>query len=528
VVILADDLGWGDLSTGRTNRGHPDALNRTPAIDALAQDGVVFDNAYAALTCAPSRAALLTGMSAPRRDNRIFAVTDLDRVGGDPPLLEGAAQGRPDGSTVIPRGATTVAEALQGVGYATAFAGKFQITRGASNIVDDHGFDENFGGGNTGAADSYLAEDGEFDSKVWPTLDEFAGDYTADDVATQVAPYSTGVPERRLDALVGTDKHITDAITDSALDFMDRHADQPFLFWMAHVAVHDPISGQQARPDLRKKYRELGGEDGQDEAYGALVEGLDQSVARTVDYLETTEDPRNPGRPLAENTIVVVTSDNGGRTDLGASNGPLRGQKGLLLEGGIRVPWVAWSANPELVDGGVVNPSVVDATDLYATVADYAGAAPRPRAPLDGRSLRGALTAGERFERTFVAHLPGYLLTSTRDQRPQTVLRDGRWKLTYSYETQRFRLHDLVADPGERRDLAARRPGKVRELAAAMLDWLEEYRPPLATLRDGRRPVRLTVRGATYADGEVRTSSRTRRITVRAGDEMPFVLRPRS
>ncbi|WP_299055275.1 sulfatase-like hydrolase/transferase [uncultured Nocardioides sp.] len=530
MVILADDLGWGDLSTGRTNGGHPDALNQTPAIDALAQDGVVFDNAYAALTCAPSRAALLTGMSAPRPDNRIFSVTSLDRVGRNRPLLEGAPQGRPDGSAIIPRRATTVAEALQDVGYGTGFAGKFQITRGASNIVDDHGFDENFGGGNTGAADSYLAEDGEFDRKVWPTLDEFAGDYTEDYVETQVAPYSTGVPREDLDALVGTDKHITDAITDAGLDFIDRHADEPFLFWMSHVAVHDPIDGKQPRPDLRRKYRGLadGAASGRDAAYAGLVEGLDQSVARTVDHLRRTEDPRDPGRTLAENTIVVVTSDNGGRTDLGASNGPLRGQKGLLLEGGIRVPWVAWSDNPDLVDGGVVNPSVVDATDLYATLADYAGAEPRPRAPLDGRSLRGALTADERFDRTFVAHFPGYLLGTTRDQRPQTVLRDGRWKLTYSYETRRYRLHDLVRDPAERRDLAGRRPGRTAAMAATMLGWLEETRAPLATVREGRGPVRFTVRGRTYADGEVTTHRRPERLVVRPGEEMPFVLPARS
>ncbi|MCH1866763.1 sulfatase-like hydrolase/transferase [Nocardioides sp. CFH 31398] len=534
VVVLADDLGWGDLSTGRTNGGHPHRLHRTPAIDDRAREGVVFDNAYAAQTCAPSRAALLTGMSAPRPDNGIFAVTDLDRVGAAEPMLEGAAQGRGDGATVIPQRATTVAEAVQEVGYATGYAGKFQITGGASNIVDHHGFDENLGGGNTGAADSYHAErhpEGHrgrrFDDKVWPTLDRFAEDYTEEYVRTRIAPYSHDVPPGEVDKLVGTPKHLTDALTDSATDFIDRHADRPFLFWMSHVAVHDPIDTRQPRRDLLAKYRAMrrdARDDDQATAYAGLVEGLDQSVARTVDHLMKTEDPRNPGRPLAENTIVVVTSDNGGRTDLGASNGPLRGQKGLLLEGGIRVPWIVWSANPDLVERGRLNHSVIDGTDLYATVADYAGARPRPEAPLDGRSLRGALQAGETLDGPRFGHVPGYLVSGVRDQRPGSWVRHGRWKLAHDYETQTFTLHDVEADPGERRDLAGRRPEEVQRLGTTLLEWLDETDAPLATVRRTTGPVRLTVHGRTYADGEVTVHPRPERLVVRPGEEMPFVL----
>ncbi len=155
---MADDLGWSDLGTGRTNLGNGNDFNETPAIDRLADEGQTFDNAYACLNCAPTRAALLTGLYAPRPQNNIYAVGDLNR-GGDDTLLVGAPEGREDGDIVLPPDAVTVGETLQGAGYSTGYVGKFHVAKNPEEIVAEHGFDENFGGGHAGNATAYYASE---------------------------------------------------------------------------------------------------------------------------------------------------------------------------------------------------------------------------------------------------------------------------------------------------------------------------------------------------------------------------------
>jgi arylsulfatase A-like enzyme len=125
-----------------------------------------------------------------------------------------------------------------------------------------------------------------------PSLDQFAQDYTQEYVDKNIAPYSHGVAVAQLDALVGTDKHVTDAQTDATLDFIDRNKDQPFFAFVSEFAPHFPVDDAEARPDLLAKYRtKPAGEDPAKPSYGALVEGVDQSVARIVDYLETPPTP---------------------------------------------------------------------------------------------------------------------------------------------------------------------------------------------------------------------------------------------
>ena len=166
-------------------------------------------------------------------------------------------------------------------------------------------------------------------------------------------------------------------------------------------------------------------------------------MARLIDHLETTPDPRNPGHVLADNTLVLFTSDNGGRVDLGGFNGPLKGQKGELDEGGVRVPWIAWSKNKALVRGGTTNSSPINGTDLYPTLADIAGAKLPKGVPYDGTSLRAAYAHGAHVNRPRFAHLPGYLIGVVRDQRPETTVRSEQWKLHYTYEDQGWELYDL-------------------------------------------------------------------------------------
>ncbi|MFD0430510.1 sulfatase/phosphatase domain-containing protein [Streptomyces zhihengii] len=168
-------------------------------------------------------------------------------------------------------------------------------------------------------------------------------------------------------------------------------------------------------------------------------------------------------------------------------NGPLRGQKGELREGGIRVPLIAWSGNPALVKGGRIDHTPVYAADHHATIASLAGAAPAAR-PVDGVSLKG-LFAGDGAglgRQAIFWHLPGYLIAGDRDQRPQSVIRSGRWKLVHSYEDRSWELYDLATDIGETRDLAGERPDQVQRLGRDLIRWLDEVDAPLATLREGR------------------------------------------
>lgn len=523
VYVLADDFGWTSLSSPRTNQGNPSDFYETPALERIAQEGVSFDNAYTSVNCTPTRAALLTGLYAPRPENNIYLVGDLDR-GGDDTLLKGPAQGRADGATVLPPEAVTVGERLQGAGYTTGYLGKFHVTRTPEAITEQHGFDENIGGQGSGDPGAYHAKDGQFGPKIGPALDAFAGDYTRAYVDENIRPYSKGVDPAALDALVGTDKHVTDALADATIDFVERNKQDRFFAFLSPYAVHTPVGDAQGRADLLAKYKaKTPGRSTSNPAYGALVEGLDQSVARLVRHLRTTPDPRNPGRPLADNTVVVFTADNGG-VETFTDNGPLRGQKGELREGGIRVPLIAWSANPSLVDGGRIDHTPVYAADHHATIAALAGAAPAAR-PVDGVSLERLFADGRaRLDRqSLYWHLPGYLIAGGRDQRPQSVVRSGRWKLVHNYEDRSWELYDLATDIGEARDLAGERPDQVRRLGADLVRWLDAVDAPLATLREGREPLRLTVTGTTYADGHatVRTGET---VVVRPGDEVPLVL----
>jgi len=241
LFILADDLGWSDLGGPRTNLGNPNGFNETPAIDQLAEEGMAFPDAYACINCAPTRAALMTGLYAPRPTNNIYAVDDLNR-GGEGTMLVGPPQARPDGDVSLPDEAVTVAETLQDAGYATGYVGKFHITRTAADVSASHGFDENLGGTHAGAPAFYHARDGAFaHPSIGPELDQYAADYTQEYVDANIKPYTHGVPGSALDALVGTDKHVTDALADATIDFVDRHDDEPFFTWMSEYAVHSPV-----------------------------------------------------------------------------------------------------------------------------------------------------------------------------------------------------------------------------------------------------------------------------------------------
>lgn len=523
VLIMADDLGWCDTSNSLTTMGHASDFYETPAIDRLASEGMAFTNAYTnGPNCAPTRAAILSGQWAQRPTNNVYLVNNLNR-GGPNAMLVGPPQGLPRGQVALPGNTFTFAEHLRdNAGYATAHFGKFHVTTAGQRITLHHGFHHNLGGGRAGAPTAYHSTGDEFGPHITRSLDKFAGHYSQDYVDRHIKPYAKDQSPESIDQLVGTPIHVSDALVDAATWFMDASKSRPFLVQFHPFAVHTPIGDKQARRDLLAKYeKKTPGEEDRNASFAALVEGMDQSVARLINYLETTDDPGHPGQTLDKNTLVIFFSDNGGKQPQ-SNNGPLRGQKGELYEGGIRVPMVAWSGNPDLVAAGTVNNTPVYGIDFYTTFAALAGAGAPDGVTLDGADLTGILAdANAALDRDALYwHLPGYLIGGGRDQRPQSVIRSGKWKLLYNYEDQSFELYDLEADLGESDNLVATESEVVRELGAKLMEWLADTNAPLAELRSGE--LELDVTGPYYAEGEIQEGDG--KLTIAAGDEVPFVL----
>ncbi|MCH1866011.1 sulfatase-like hydrolase/transferase [Nocardioides sp. CFH 31398] len=546
VMVLVDDLGWGDLGSGRLDEGNPNRFVDTPAIDRLVRDGMAFPNGYGALSCAPSRMALLTGQYPQGRDNGVYGGIDLNamapRYDGPEPRLRGIDNRSRSGGSWLSSRSVTIPERMAEAGYWNAHVGKFDVTAGAGQITEQHGYDVSYGGGPFGSPATYTArpKDGggwTWGARVDETMEAFAEPYSTEYLERDVLPHATGVDTADVLALDGEPKNLTDAVGDAALTSIEQGAATggPFAVQVNEFAVHSPVGPAEARPDLLAKYEDRSRPgDGRVPAYAAMVENVDQTVGRIVDLLQTREDPRNPGEVLAENTVVVLMSDNGGRIRyngrdqrrIGGDNGPLRGEKLQLWEGGIRVPTAVWSGSEALVRSGVVNRSIVHVTDVAATFADYAEVPGRVRRGLDGQSLREAFARNAEVSRPLLQHYPGYSLGKGRDQRPATVMRIGSYVVRFDYESLRLGLYDVARQPSQRTDLARARPRLVRRLGRAMAEELDRLNTPLARLRAESAPVRIVLGpgATTYADGRLRRYDRRTVLRVRAGDEMPLVV----
>lgn len=452
IHIIADDLGWTDLSTGLTNKGNGSSFYQTPNIDQLAAEGMAFTSAYAVQTCVPTRVALMTGQYATRT-----GVYNVEAITGDGnSLLVGA-----DNNRFIANAATTIGETLQVAGYTTAHFGKFHTTQNVADITTQHGFDFDFGGGTSGGPGSYFANaNGTFGTATGPGLDPYGAAYTQAYVDEHLKPFANGA---NVDSLVGSNKHLTDATTDAAIDFMgDRvaAADGPFYMNLAYNAVHTPI---ESRPDLESKYNGILAANGgvspdarhDNAAYAGLLEGMDQSIGRLVSFLNDPDGDGDISDSIAEDTIVMFYGDNGGGL-AATDNTPLRRGKGSQYEGGLRVPLIAWA--PGRTAAGSLSDEPIHAIDFYPTFAEFAGAS-LPDAnshPLDGQSLAGLL-AGEQtaVDRDAVFfHFPGY---SGQVLPVSTAILDAgsnRYKLMYFYENRQFEFYDLNNDLSETTDLA--------------------------------------------------------------------------
>lgn len=403
ILVLMDDMGWRDV--GFMGNGFVE----TPHIDALAASGLVFTQAYSsAPNCAPTRACLMSGQWTPRHG--IYTVVDPRQPAGSPWHRLVASHSESELATNI----VTLPEALAGAGYATGFFGMWNLGRGRSGPVTPGG--QGFG--------------------------------------TVVFPESIGFAK---DAYFDRDgSYLSDRLTDEVLAFAERNRDRPFFAYLADHAVHAPFD---PKPELLEKYRRkaaAGDDRRNDPESAATVEAVDTNVGRIMATLERLD--------LADDTIVIFTSDNGGTAQF---TPPLRGGKGELYEGGIRVPLaVCW---PGVVRPGATSDVPVATIDLYPTLLDLCGAKPPADQPLDGVSLAGLLRGGPPPEaRMLFWHFPCYVGRAT----PSSAVRDGDDKLVEFFEDGgRLELYDLREDPHERRNLAASRPERTAALARSLHEW---------------------------------------------------------
>jgi arylsulfatase A-like enzyme len=415
IVILADDLGYADTGAYGSTR------NETPHLDRLAREGLRFTDFHSnGPMCTPTRAALLTG----RYQNRLGRAFESP-LGAD--------------DKGLPLDQVTIAEALAEAGYVSGAYGKWHLGRFPPYLPTSHGFEEFWGlGSGDGDHHSHIDRSGR-------------KDWWHNDQTEMEEGYSV------------------ELITDHSVAFIERNKDRPFFLYVAHLAIHFPWQGPGD-----EGYREEGGdyhnltklgyfEEDKDPSgkVKEMVESVDGSAGRIVESVKANG--------LAEDTLIVFTSDNGGYlTYRGgyhniSSNGPLRGQKTEVYEGGIRVPTIAWW--PQRIAPGVTD-DLAASFDLFPTFLELAGLGERADLKLDGVSLapllldRGALPDRTLFWR----------------MRDRKAVRQGPWKLVAVGEAAP-ELYNLAEDIGESSDLSAQRPELAGRLLSELQAWESDVEP---------------------------------------------------
>ena len=459
ILIVADDLGYNDIST--FGGGVAGGRVQTPHIDQLAEQGAVFNQSYAGnATCAPSRAMIMTGRY-PTRTGFEFTPTPsgmgpmVSMVGatmdnGLPPGIfseagsDAAVSYEEQG---LPAAEVTIAEVLRDRGYYTAHIGKWHLGRVEGSTPNDQGFDDSL----LMASGLYLPEDDPnvvnaklafdpIDKFLWARLN-------------YAASFNNGGDQR-----FEPGGYLTDYWTDESIAIIKANKNRPFFLYLAHWGTHTPL--QATRAD----YEAVGDiKPHRLRVYAAMVRALDRSVGRIMATLEE--------EGLAENTLVMFTSDNGGAGYLGLPdiNAPYRGWKVTNFEGGLRVPlfikWPSRIAPDTRIDAPVAH------IDILPTLAAAAGAASPPGIDIDGLNLL-PLAMGEdakKWPRTTLFWQSGYY----------RAVRHGDWKLQISERPQKSWLYNLAEDPTERHSLAATRVDKLNELQALLDKHKASARAPL-------------------------------------------------
>lgn len=435
LLILADDLGAGDLGFAGSR------FYETPSLDRLAGSSAVFINGYSASrVCSPSRASIMTGQFTARHGitDWIGAYTGEEwrKMERHDKLLPAPYESRLSGASV------TLAEAMKASGYLTFFAGKWHLG-GRGSYPEDHGFDLNAGGWEKGSP-----------------------------IGGYFSPWENPkLPNRE------AGENLSVRLARETIKFIEASRDTSFFAMLSFYAVHAPL---QTTKEKWAKYRDKAEQSGipdngfimervlpsrvvQDNpVYAGLVETMDDAIGMVLDELEK--------QGLADNTIVIFTSDNGGVTSGDAyatSNLPLRGGKGYQWEGGLRVPFlvhVPWMG----LDGRTISVPVTGA-DIYPTIMDLTGNEPEETREMDGISLKVLLQGDSLPSRPLFWHYPHY---GNQGGEPSSVIRSGKWKLIHYWEDGRDELYNLEMDPAEQQDRAGDFPELRAGLRGQLQTWL--------------------------------------------------------
>jgi arylsulfatase A-like enzyme len=450
IFIMADDLGYTDIGPFGTK------YYETPNLDRLAKQGMKLTSYHHCQNCTPTRAALMSGQVGARTG--LYTVGGIDRFDWSKRPL------RPvENITNLPLDRDIIPKQLKAAGYATGMFGKWHIGENGDYHPGKRGFDE------------AIASAGQhFNFNTNPKVDYPQGQYLAD------------------------------FLTDRAVDFITRHQDGPFFLYLPHFGVHSP---HHAKPELIEKFKPKPGVGGHNNpTYAAMIYSVDESVGRVMKTLDDLK--------LADNTVLIFTSDNGGVGGYGRADGllrepgaegkakkakagdedgggitdntPLRSGKGSLYEGGIRVPFIVrW---PGVTKPGSACDVPAIHVDIFPTVLELTGA-PKPRQVLDGESLVKLFRdpAAKLRREAIYQHFPGYLGSGPGLWRttPVSLIQMGDWKLMEYLEDGRLELYNLRDDIGEKKNLAQTMPDKAKELHARLVAWRKEVNAPMPVKNDG-------------------------------------------
>ncbi len=429
VLILIDDMGWKDV--GYAGSTYYD----TPNIDRLATEGIQFTNAYSpAPVCTPSRGAIFSGKTPARTK----LTTVFRGSAGPDDRLHDKSKGGGIGNQhfearnrhALPKSEVIMAQALADGGYKTGFFGKWHIGECPGYYPDDRGFD---------VAKGYRL-------KAIPTRGHFGSNWSSGNFANSPDPDSTDF--------------IPETLTDQCIDFMKENRDVPYFAVLSHYVVHAPIT---PRMEVVPKYESRKKSDQVNPKYAALVESVDESVARVLQTINELDQE--------DNTVVIFTSDNGGYTGPSyTSNYPLMGGKSFPFEGGMKVPLIVkW---PKKITPSVTTERTVG-TDLYPTILSTAGLDARPDQHIDGINLMPLMVKGEKLtKRPIIFHFPHY----SHATGPFSSLVEDNWKLIKFYNDQEgaYLLYNLLEDPEEQINIADTDPNKRDSLAQRLELLLEE------------------------------------------------------
>jgi len=445
LLITVDDLGWADLGCYGAD------LHETPNIDAFAKTGQTFTHAYAAAAiCTPTRAALLTGKSPARLNMTIWREAATNSLFNQKLIP-------PDVSANLPLEEITLAEALKTAGFVTAHLGKWHVGDG-EHFPELQGFDINIG------------------ATVWGCPPTFFYPYRGEIYRSfRFVPGLERSVHGQYD-LNREGEYLTDRLTDEAMSIMERFKEESFFINLSYYTVHTPIEGKKELVEYYQK-KLASGMSHQNAIYAAMVHSLDENMGKLMHKLDELH--------LADHTVVIFTSDNGGfinewEGQTVTANTPLRSGKGALYEGGIRVPTIIrW---PRIPTPGATSDYPLTTQDFYPTlleILDVKGDSSQ-LAAFDGMSLVPILKnpQADLKQRTLYWHYPHYYHTTT----PVSAIRRGDWKLLEFLEDNRVELYNLTEDVGEENNLADENPSRTKELLELLKAWRQQVDAPMPSI----------------------------------------------